>query len=217
MQKVVPGVGAAVQTAARVCPFLRAMQNVPEPHFANIAEQFRSQCPFLREHVPTATDGTGNVPHGLKGDMNGCPAASMTAHAQISRSAASASSPAACESSCMGSMSTEKLAELLRLAPAAALVQQASSAVAHCHTAKLLVSMLKEQQQQQATPSTVTPVMHPVRVAAQRSISKRLDQLRSEGRYRVFFDIARQKGAFPRATKHDVKANAQPRKVRHAC
>lgn len=47
------------------------------------------------------------------------------------------------------------------------------------------------------------------RVTPDDIVSQRMEQLKKEGRYRVFFDIEREVGAFPKAVKHDV-ANATP-------
>lgn len=42
-------------------------------------------------------------------------------------------------------------------------------------------------------------------------------QLRSEGRYRTFFDIERQAGAFPAATKHASSAEQRTHEVTVFC
>lgn len=53
------------------------------------------------------------------------------------------------------------------------------------------------------TPAlTPTPTIHDA--ACENVISERMTRLQSEGRYRVFFDIERQAGAFPKAINHST-------------
>lgn len=79
----------------------------------------------------------------------------------------------------------------------------------------VLASLATQQSSEPTASVTETPAapQHRLRTQVNDAVAKKMDQLRGEGRYRVFFDIERQAGAFPKATKHDVKTQAAPDQV----
>lgn len=210
----------AAQAVSKACPFLRVAESIPSTQLPVLVQQFRCQCPFLMQ--ATSADAVGSQ---LAAKLDAMVPARPAVQTQTNNAVNTQGAPAC-------PFTGSSIAAAPRAATASTEAQPCargcdsntcSSNVSAQEVDAFVKGMIQMQQsaepQVQKAPKMpfFVPSSHPLQRKAEEMVSSKMNQLRSEGRYRVFFDIERQVGAFPKARKHDVKTDAKPEDVTVWC
>lgn len=249
---------AITRTTRAGCPFLSAAQSIPQNVLPVLVQQFRQQCPFLKDatthiYAKHNENNSNNIsnnqsqssPHGQYHHSSKhadvlptaqCPFSghkandfkmdryvstdSSTAHVDhlksqvlpvndinsntpdlVTRTAQSVHAHATAVA--MKLDHDTKIDEMMNQSTQSTQVSHATTATANTISTKTAAA------HHQVNKTHVPITAAEVRANTFQTIDQKLNQLRNEGRYRVFFDIERQAGAFPKARKHDVKNKAE--------
>ena len=197
-------VGAFPAQTSTSCPFLYHANAVPQQALPALMQKFRGQCPFL---------SSIHFSKHLSAKLDQQPARQQSTSLASHREAANndyADTAAALRAlnAQRGSVSS---------AP-----RTATPATAAASAQKVATSMPKSQlaspnaQPVPTAPASSAAVLSSPAVA-QSIIEAKMKQLKDEGRYRVFIDIERQRGAFPAALDHSHKLLDTPPSVTVWC
>lgn len=214
------------------CPFLQNASSISQGALPVLMQRFRASCPFLAS-VPAAAPAHGrgvatkmemmsnNAASAAAADVSStaspavsvCPVmaagravtpqqVSSTMQSAANRAASAPSSPA------MTSVQKKKQAEVAaQMAAQISLLENQARAAKcpHIAAAKAAQEAAELAANGAKSHAAANPGVH----SAEGTFAGKMDSLKAEGRYRVFFDIQRQCGAFPKAYNHSTMRAAE--------
>ena len=213
------------------CPFLQNASSISQGALPVLMQRFRTSCPFLAS-VPAAAPAHGRgvatkmemknnnslagaeVTSTLAASaaVSACPVmatgrAVTQQQPSSSMHSAAATRPASAPSSpIMTAAQKKKHAELAaQMAAQISLLENQSRAVKTCPHAKAKQEAAELASNGLKSHAAANPGVH----SAEGTFAGKMDSLKAEGRYRVFFDIQRQCGAFPKAYNHSTMRAAE--------
>lgn len=208
--QLISSVGRTPSLNRHACPFLRAAQSLSSPAIPALMTQFKNLCPFLRTEAAKLEQNDG----GEAGSITEAQAAALMAQCPMMQATSSAAPSCATLDNPLAEVERRGTAFLNRdLCDQAQCCRQLQKTLAQGLDAEKKAA-LAQQQSVVVTPDAVVmppPVVRvpsPVRANGEEVLEQKLEQLKKEGRYRVFFDIERQAGNYPRALNHDKSLDA---------
>jgi len=191
-----------LKTASKICmrcPFLKAAAPLKESSLPAVLQTFAPQCPYLSTNQDKVEEAYEAVKTNIQlqpeheQSLNRCPF--------LAKQAVAATSPLSA-----GVMDASAPA-LLQVAPhPIPLPREVKPRAATCPVAHASASASVAPASRMTIP-TLQP--SPALARAESVLSGRMEQLKAEGRYRVFFDIERQAGNFPKAFNHSAVRQAE--------
>lgn len=190
MMHAPPSATAAAMTRVG-CPFLQNASSLSQAALPALVQQFRGACPFLSTvQLPAAGGRAQSTKSATTPSAATCPVAhqkapvsSTTSHQQPTKTSPSAVNEEAARQSATAATTA-----------AAAMAKERQLAA------------VKESDAARSRAAANSGV-----VAAETQLEGKMAALKDEGRYRVFFDIERQRGAFPKAFNHSNVRRSESR------
>lgn len=179
---------AFLKQSVSKCPFIRGMGGLPAAQVVPLlVQQFQSTCPFLSSAraIYTAADSKSDVSTGTSSIA----------------STGGSFEPSATPRRSFGSHTAMKPKR-------AAISPRPMPMPAKSPLDMPLPAPVKEREPQATVPVTSADVLTDENAGvktATSTLSTQLNKLQAEGRYRIFFDIERQAGRFPRALNHGAQ------------
>lgn len=195
--QLISSVGRTPSLSRHQCPFLRAAQSLSAPAIPALMTQFKNLCPFLRTEAAKLEHHGGET-----GSITEAQAAVLMAQCPMMQQAHQAAP---------GSTVDNPLAEVERRGTAFAnrdLCDQAQCCRQLQTTLAHSLGVEKKAAAAVEVEDRARVVDGPPRAVGEEVLEQKLEQLKKEGRYRVFFDIERQAGNYPRALNHDKSLSA---------
>ncbi len=223
MSKLVACAAAPVRAATATlprCPFLSALATYPSPNpspaVSSAAVQIGMQagCPFLMHktsHFKKTGNGKSAVAEAAAAAVNSATKwtafdaedGSVSASSVVPRVMANRTSSGTASTAC-GSGISISICPFAAPAAAAGTKQPLPDANAMaCGKEKEQLKEKEKEQEKEAEAEAEAKSAAPASTT-EKVLSERLDSLKAEGRYRVFFDIERQAGRFPKAYNHSM-------------
>ena len=187
-------VGAFPSQTSTSCPFLYHANAVPHQALPALIQKFRGNCPFL---------SSIHFSKHLSAKLDQQPARQQSTSLAARRDSSSSSNEYA------DAAATIKALNKLSSAPLPRSASTPASAQKSLATSKPASASISP------SSTSIASVSSPV--VAESIIAAKMAQLRDEGRYRVFIDIERQRGAFPAALNHSHKQLDRPPPVTVWC
>ena len=185
-------VGALPVQSSTSCPFLFHSNALPVSVLPVLAQKFRGQCPFLSsihfsKHVAAKMDSSSQQP-----------ARSSSSLGYAQRSESSSDLPPSMLPTLPSKSASASTPFTLPTMKTATIRLSSSPSISVPAVAPPAPALTK------ATSTPATPA------SADAVIAAKLATLKNEGRYRVFIDIERQRGAFPSAFHHPAPSSSSP-------
>ena len=185
------------------CPFLFHTNALPTQALPALVQKFRGQCPFL-----SSLHFSKHVSAKLDAQQPQQQQARSSSSLQQQTSSAADDSPLLILPSALTRERLSRMSSGMRTSPSSASLAAAAPPPAPTATE---VTNGKKEAATQASSATAAAVPAPpsgasalsasasASAAADAVLNRKLESLKDEGRYRVFIDIERQRGAFPQA------------------
>ena len=196
-------VGAFPAQTSTSCPFLYHANAVPQQALPALMQKFRGQCPFL---------SSIHFSKHLSAKLDQQPARQQSTSLAQHREAAN--NEYADTTAAINALNAQR-GKLSTSPPPRSTSTPAASAQKASAAPKPVAVSAKPNQAPPAPATSAATVSSPV--VAQSIIEAKMKQLKDEGRYRVFIDIERQRGAFPAALNHSHKQLDTPPPVTVWC
>jgi len=199
----------AAAAASRVgCPFLQNASSVSQGALPLLMQRFRTSCPFLAS-VPAPANGQHSHagPHTVPKAASSSSSIQQAATCPVSHAKADMHSSA---KTCPAKP-TAQLSEAELTAAMAAQISALEAAQVRAINSPAEAAALAQQQAAEHAEAAAKSrdAANSGVLSVEGKLSTHMDSLKAEGRYRVFFDINRQRGAFPKAFNHSAVRKAE--------
>ena len=194
-------VGAFPAQTSTSCPFLYHANAVPQQALPALMQKFRGQCPFL---------SSIHFSKHLSAKLDQQPARQQSTSLQHSREGAN--NDFAETAAAINALNAQR-GKLSSTPPP----RSASPAVSASAAASKPLPAAPTLTKLASSPAASSAAALSSPVVAKAIIEAKMKQLKDEGRYRVFIDIERQRGAFPAALDHSHKQLDRPPPVTVWC